>query len=137
MPLELQLQVIRASDFVRVSPQSGRPDFERSKTTLWDLARACRERGVHRALLDLRDVQPEPTPFFTHEQLMALVRLFHDVGFSNDQRLAVLYTTDPHDGVKFFAAISRESGWNVKAFADYEQGLNWLALTEQRFREAA
>jgi hypothetical protein len=137
MPLELQLQVIRASDFVRVSPDSGRPDFEKSKTTLWDLARACRERGVNRALLDLRDVRPEPAPFFTQEQLIALVHLFHDVGFANDQRLAVLYTTDPHEGIKVFTSVSQESGWNVKAFADYEQALNWLAFTEQHFREAA
>ena len=49
MPFELQ--VIRATEFVRVGPQ-GRLDLKTSKKTLATLAQACRKRGVDRALLD-------------------------------------------------------------------------------------
>lgn len=137
MPLDLELQIIRASDFIRVSARTGRPDFQSSKTTLIDLAQACQRRGICRALLDLREVQPGPTPVFTPEQLLALVDTFHGIGFSKHQRLAVLYTTDPHHGARFFAFISSEHGWNVKAFENYEQAINWLALIEEPTREAA
>jgi hypothetical protein len=51
--MPIQLHVIRASEFVRLDSQEYL-DFEASKQALQGLARACRKRGLDRAMLDLR-----------------------------------------------------------------------------------
>ena len=124
MPLELH--IIRASEFVRVSPQ-GHLDFESSKEALALLAHACRKRAVDRALLDLRALPTPPKPLFTPSELAALVGTFREAGFSRRQKLAVLYRSDPHRGARLFALISSMRGWQVRAFEDFEQALYWLS----------
>jgi len=127
MPVELQ--IIRASEFVRAGPE-GQPDFETSKEFLAKLAAACVHRHIHGALLDLREIQIGPKPKFTPVQLEALVNTFHEVGFSREYRLVVLYDHDPHHRARMFAFISKLQGWNVKAFGSYEEAIRWLALKE-------
>src|SRR6476646_9045748 len=100
MPFELQ--VIRATEFVRIGPQ-GRLDFKSSKKTLAMLAQACRKRGLDRALLDLRSLPVPAEPLFTPEELAELVGTFREVGFGLRQSLAVLYRSDPHHGARTFA----------------------------------
>ena len=133
MPFELQ--VIRATEFVRIGPQ-GRLDLKTSKKTLATLARACRKRGLDRALLDLRSLPVPATPLFTSAELADLVGTFREVGFGPRQGLAVLYKSDPHHGARTFAFISRMRGWRVRAFGDFEAALLWLseAVPEKRPR---
>ena len=131
MPFELQ--IIRATEFVRVGAQ-GKLDFKASKETLAALAQACRKRGLDRALLDLRSLPVPAKPVFTPSELGALVETFREVGFGPRQRLAVLYKSDPHLGARTFAFISRMRGWRVRAFGDFESALLWLSAgpAEQR-----
>jgi len=124
MPLELQ--IIRASEFIRLGAH-GRHDLATSRELLRALAAACRKRGIHRALLDLRDIHPGPIPMLSRSDLLALVNTFREVGFSEDQRLAVLYTEDPHRRARMFAFLSNLRGWNVKASKDFEESLLWLS----------
>lgn len=134
MPFELQ--IIRATEFLRIGPQ-GRLDFKASKETLATLAQACRKRGLDRALLDLRALPVPPKPLFTPSELAALVETFHEVGFGRRQRLAVLYKSDPHLGARTFAFIGRMRGWHVRAFEDFESALFWLsAAPTEKFRPA-
>jgi len=132
MPLELQ--IIRAGEFIRAGAQ-GRLDLAGSRSVLKELVCACRRRDIHRALLDLRDIHPGPTPFLTPDDLASLVNTFHEAGFSHDQRLAVLYAEDPHHGARLFAFISMLRGWNVRAFEDFENALTWLADIEDAAEE--
>ena len=125
MPIELQ--IIRASEFVRVGPQ-GDFDFESSHFVLSQLAAACRRRGISRALLDLRALQSKRLPVFSPTELATLIDTFHRIGFSHQDRLAVLYTDDPHHRVRMFAFIGKLRGWLVRAFDDdFEQALTWLS----------
>jgi hypothetical protein len=124
MPLELQ--IIRASDFIRLDPHS-HLDFNASREALHTIARACRKRGIDRAILDLRGLPIPDKPLFTRDELSALVESFHDAGFRRHQRLAVLYRQDPHRGVRKFAFISTLQGWSVRAFTDFEKALIWLS----------
>src|SRR3974390_112866 len=124
MPLELQ--IIRAHEFIRMGAQ-GRFDVAASKAVLADLARACRKRGLHQALLDLRALKPGPVPVFKPKDLVMLVSTFHDIGFNKKDRLAVLYSSDPHRRARLFAFISRIKGWSVGAFQNFEEALAWLA----------
>src|SRR5262245_10162842 len=129
MPLELQ--IIRASEFVRLGPQE-HLDFDASKQALAELARACRKRGVDRALLDLRELPTPPKPLFTRSELTSLVATFREAGFARNQRLAVLYRSDPHHGARLFAFIGRMRGWQVRAFGDFEEALFWLSAERKR-----
>jgi hypothetical protein len=124
--MALELQIIRASEFVRLGARD-RLDFKASKEALQQLAQACRKRGVDRALLDLRELPIPPKPLFTPQELAALVETFREVGFARQQRLAVLYRSDPHHGARLFAFISSMRGWQVRAFEAFEESLLWLS----------
>lgn len=124
MPLELQ--IIRAAEFIRLGAQ-GHFDLAASKAALAHLAGACRKRGIGRALMDLRELQPGPKPVFSPADLVVLVNTFREIGFTKQQRLAVLYRTDPHRRARLFAFISTLRGWHVRAFSDFEQALAWLS----------
>jgi hypothetical protein len=124
MPLELQ--VIRASDFIRLGA-NGHFDFAASKMVLAELASACRKRGIDRAMLDLRALHPGPTPVFTPTDLANLVNTFREIGFTRQQKLAVLYGDDPHHRARLFAFISTLRGWRVAAFGSFEEAMVWLS----------
>jgi hypothetical protein len=123
MPIELQ--IIRASDFVRLDAYE-HLNFQASKEALAVLARACRKRGLDRAMLDLRALPIPPKPLFTVSELASLVETFREAGFGRHQRLAVLYRSDPHRGARRFAFISRMRGWQVRAFGEFEEAFLWL-----------
>jgi hypothetical protein len=124
MPLELQ--IIRAREFIRLGVD-GHLDLASSCEMLRQLARACRLRGIDQALLDVREVHPGATPMLTADDLASLVNTFREVGFSNQQRLALLYSDDPHCRARMFASMSTQHGWNVKASEDFEETLLWLS----------
>jgi hypothetical protein len=130
----LEIQIIRANEFVRLGPRE-HLDFEGSKQTLYTLAQACRKRGVDRAVLDLRALPVPAKPLFNRDQLSALVQTFHHAGFTQNQRLAVLYRADPHQGIRKFAFISTLQGWHVRAFTDFEKALSWLSEQDTLERE--
>jgi hypothetical protein len=123
MPAELQ--VIRASEFVCLDPNE-HMDFEASKNELQKLAKACRKRGLHRALLDLRGLPILPRPHFNTKEVASLVGAFRDGGFTQKQRLAVLYEHDVYGIIRNFTLFSREQGLQVEAFLEYEKAMNWL-----------
>lgn len=124
MPLELQ--IIRAQEFIRMGAH-GHFDLKVSKAMLANLARACCKRGINQALLDLRALHPGPNPVFSPNDLLALVNTFREVGFTHKQRLAVLYSSDPHHRARLFSFIAALRGWKVQAFDSYEQAIVWLS----------
>jgi hypothetical protein len=124
MPLELQ--VIRASDFVRLSAE-GHFDLAASKAVLAELAGACHKRGIGRAMLDLRALHFGPTPVFSPTDLAKLVATFREIGFTHAEKLAVLYSSDPFHRARMFAFISKLRGWQVAAFGNFEEALVWLS----------
>jgi hypothetical protein len=128
MPLELH--IIRATDFVQVDPQ-GHFDLASSKAALALLAGACRKRGINQALVDLRALQPGPKPVFTPADLVELVNTFREVGFTHEERLAILYHSDPYKRARLFAFLSTIRGWNVRAFGDFEEALLWLSSGQE------
>jgi hypothetical protein len=128
MPLELQ--IIRASEFVRLGAH-GHFDLATSKAALAELAHACHKRGIERALMDLRDLHPGPKPVFSPADLSELVTTFQQVGFSKDLRLAILYKTDPHGRTRMFSMISVMHGWQVRCFQDFEKAVTWLSEEQQ------
>jgi hypothetical protein len=127
MPLDLE--IIRASEFIRVGPQ-GQLDLPASREVLKQLAQACHKRGLDRALLDLRQLRPAPTPTLSRDDLASLVTTFGEVGFSKRLRVAILYSTDPHRRARLFAFLTTLHGGQVKACNDFEDALYWLSERE-------
>jgi hypothetical protein len=128
MPQELQ--IIRASEFIRFGAH-GHFDLAASKAALAELVRACRKRGIDQAMMDLRALHPGPKPVFTPADLAALVSTFREIGFTHEQRLAVLYGADPHHRARLFAFLSTMHGWSVRAFGDFEKALLWLSEAQE------
>ena len=58
---------------------------------------------------------------------LAVVNTFQEIGFTHEQRLAVLYAADPHYGARLFAFIGMLRGWTVQAFDNFEEALAWLS----------
>ena len=133
MPLELQ--IIRASEFVRLGPEN-HLDMEESKKALVMIAKACRLRGINQAMLDLRHIPIPEKPLFTPTQLAELVDTFQRTGFGKHQRLAILYRSDPHHGARMFAFISKMRGCQVKAFHDFEAAITWLSEMGEEVKES-
>ena len=127
MPLDLQ--IIRASEFIRLGAK-GRVDLKASREILAEIARACRKRGVNRALVDVRALHQGPKPALSIQDLARLVSTFHEIGFRREQRLAVLYSSDPHHRARLFAFLSSLHGWQVRAFGEFEEAILWLWDTE-------
>jgi hypothetical protein len=127
--MPLNLQIIRASEFIRLGAK-GRVNVMESQEILAEIARACRKRGIDRALLDVRAVHIGPKPVFSIQDLAKLVSTFHELGFRKEHRLAVLYSADPHHRARLFAFLSNLHGWQVRAFHEFEEALVWLWQTE-------
>jgi hypothetical protein len=122
----MELQIIRAREFIRLGAH-GRIDLKASKEILAELAAACRKRGINQALLDLRALHPGPKPVFSPNDLVVLVSTFREIGFTHRERLAVLYSADPHHRARLFSFVATVHGWNVRAFDGFEEAVTWLS----------
>lgn len=124
MPLDLQ--IIRAREFIRLGPH-GHLNLAASKQILAELARACRLRAIDRAMVDVRDVKTELTP----DELAELVRAFEDVGFTRSHRLALLHRGDQDHRARTFALIGKLRGWKLQAFGSFEEAILWLSANDR------
>ena len=124
MPIELQ--IIRAQEFIRLGAH-GHFDLEASQAVLKQLAAACRKRGIHQALLDVRAVVPGQKPVFAPKDLVTLVETFGQAGFKRQDRVAVLYGSDPHHRASLFSFVATVHGWQVQAFNNFERAIYWLS----------
>ena len=131
----MELQIIRAQEFIRLGAR-GRIDLKASKEILAELAAACWKRGINQALLDLRALQVGPKPVFSPHDLAVLVNTFREIGFTHRQRLAVLYSADPHRRVRLFSFMATLHGWNVRPFDSFEKAVAWLSGAETDYAEA-
>ncbi len=95
MPQELQS--IRASESIRFGAH-GHFDLPASQAALADLVGVCRKQGIAHAMMDLQALHPGPKPVFSPADLAELVGTFRDVVFTREERLAILYGSDPTTG---------------------------------------
>jgi hypothetical protein len=59
-------------------------------------------------------------------QVYALARSFRDMGFRHEHKLAILH---PFHGerAEFFALCAAQRGWQVRAFVEFEDAVQWFA----------
>ena len=116
-----QLQVIKTSDFVKLD-KLGKIDLARTRQALEDVARACVERGMTCALLDARAAHGD----LSMADLYHLAGVFQAMGFRRDHRLAILHRKGG-EKAGFFATCASNRGWNVQAFDEFEQAMEWFS----------
>jgi hypothetical protein len=121
----MELQIIRASEFIRLGAH-GQLDLKASREVLVVLADACRKRSIDRALLDVRDIHTNLTP----SDLAELVQAFREIGFTVNQRLALLHRGDQNYRARMFAFIGALRGWTLRAFDSYEDAIGWLSTDD-------
>jgi hypothetical protein len=131
--MSFDLQVIRTEDFLRFGGNEKGLEPRESRAALERIARACIERGIDSALIDVRDMESDLTP----ADLYRLVSAFRQMGFKEQHRLAVLHRTragekvkffsmSPPERAEFFAQAAADAGWNVRAFDNYEDAVAWF-----------
>ena len=121
--MDLQLQIIHASDFLRACP-SGELDMEGSKQLLLTLAAANKPPADRDILIDLRTASGtrlEP------EQMVALVHVMVDHLASFQHKMALLLSPDaPGYRAGLMEHLADSRGFNVEVFKDFEQAMTWL-----------
>lgn len=115
------LHIVRPSDFVRLDPY-GRCHLEESRVALTTLAKQCVERGINCALLDVREMQAG----LSLGDIYLLANAFREMGFRTDHRLAILHRYGGTGQAEFFALAAADKGWNVRAFEEYEEAIDWF-----------
>ena len=114
----LELEIIRACEFIRAGAQ-GYPNMEASPRQSPGTGRGLPPAWNRSSIARCPRASPGATRLFTPDELAALVNTFHEIGFTYEQRLAVLYSEDPYHGVRMFAFIGALRGWRVRAFSEF------------------
>jgi hypothetical protein len=120
--MSYDLHMIKTSDFIRLDGQ-GKPDMIESRRALERVAKACIDRGCSCMLLDVRNVYSN----LRASDLYHLVTAFPEIGLTADHRVAVLHRYVGGERAEFFATLAWARGWNVRAFDDYEEAIDWFS----------
>jgi hypothetical protein len=120
--LPMELHVIRFREFVKLDGH-GHLDMEASHAALSQLAQLCRKRCIECSLLDGRDMQTGLTP----GEIAALVRDLAEMGFTRNQRIALLHRGDQSQRAGLFALIGNLRGWKIRTFVSFEEAIDWLS----------
>ncbi|PWU13426.1 MAG: hypothetical protein C5B50_19305 [Verrucomicrobia bacterium] len=130
--MNTEVQITRAREFVRLDTNN-QLDLEESRSAIKALANGCREREDVRVLMDMRLAGGDVGP----TDLAILVKAFCDIGFSSQQHLAVLHSSDQGYLDDMCASLSALHGWKIRPFEEFEEALDWLALNRDVLKEPA
>jgi len=121
-----KIKVITAGDFLEVTPD-GMINITTSRQLLLDIARAEHLPVDYELLIDFRDTESD----------LSVTDMYHLAAelcqYGDTFRRKVALLVDPgvnFDRASFFETASRNRGFLVNAFTDYEMTMRWLLLTE-------
>ena len=118
-------KLISAKDFIKTHP-TGEPDLEQSKKILIELAAIAEPPADYEILLDVRDSYGHLSFFDMYELVAEFGR--HRSSFRN--KIAFLCRTDDQfDRGRFLELCARNRGFQVGAFTDFQETIEWLQTT--------
>ena len=125
--MELNMRMIRAKEFLKTAP-SGELDLETSKRVLLKLALKSSAPSQYDILIDLRGA----TSFLSIFDVAKLVQVMIEHRESFRSKLAIL-TIPGHrfDIAKFMEMCAEYRGFDVAAFKDFEEAMNWLMTSTE------
>jgi hypothetical protein len=120
--VELHCKVIHAKDFLKVKP-SGETDLEESKLVLGKILEMTELPGSYEILLDVRDAYGN----LDEQDLWELVAELGQHRSRFRSKIAILAREDVQiNKAIFFELCAQMVGFNVSAFTDFEQAIEWL-----------
>jgi hypothetical protein len=120
--MPVKLKIIRAHDFLVMSAD-GEYDFDAAKRILVEIALAKHSPPDFEVLLDLRHAMFNLST--TDIYYLAAELVAHHEAFR--EKLAILVRPGiSFDQAEFFETCAHNRGFNVDAFCDFEDAINWL-----------
>ncbi len=115
-------RIIRGGDFIKAKP-TGEIDLERSKKLLGEIAEIAGSPAEYEILLDVRDARSK----LTHTELYEFVAELGRRRSAFRNKIAVLCRQDEQlNRVRFMQLCATNRGFEVDAFTDYEQAMEWI-----------
>lgn len=130
--MSLTVHVIRPEDFLRLK-SDGYLDFPESKKLLFQIGTMMKTQGIDYAILDLRQARGSTSV----TELYELATTLDEAGFQPSYHLAILYGADPEEKVRFFSLCASNRGWQIGAFATFEEAFEWLNKSQEIAMEPA
>ena len=118
------IRIIHAHEFIQANPE-GRLDLERTKAMLIAIASASAPSNDYDILVDTRDANAK----MDVGELWDLAAELHKYREALSRKTAVLVTPEQSDYAGFFAVCAQERGFQVSAFTNLGDAVEWLATT--------
>ena len=115
------VRVIQARDFIRATPE-GVADLKAAENLLAELARHANSLEEFDVLVDTRHVSGS----LTAAQLWFLAEQLARYHGSFAHKTAILCPVERFDHAQFFALCAEHRGFNIMAFDNYEDAMEWL-----------
>jgi hypothetical protein len=130
--MDLNLRLIYAKDFLKMAP-TGELDLDTSKRLILNLAREHASPGQYDVLIDTRQTTGKLTLFDIAEMVNVMIE--HRGSFRS--KVAVLTSHDyKFEHAKFMELYANNRGFQIGAFDDFEEAMNWLMTSNELTEDA-
>ena len=125
--MTIDVRVIEPKDFIRTTA-NGELDLDVSKELMRRTAKEMQSTPIRRILLDSRQAVAN----WTASSLYEIAVVFTDDPAFQNTRVAILTRRERIDNARFMALVANSPGAQMMAFDDFEDAIDWLALSGQR-----
>jgi hypothetical protein len=125
--MDSNIRIIRARDFLKTTP-TFKVDLETSKQFFLKLAQENAAPRQYDLLIDLR----RTTGNLSFPEIAEVVKLIIENRDSFRSKIAILTTPGiKFENAKFAALYANNRGFQVAAFTDFEETINWLMSSSE------
>jgi hypothetical protein len=125
--MTIDVRVVQTKDFIRTTA-NGELDLNVSKDLMRRTAEEMKSTPIRRILLDSR----QAVASWTASTLYEIAVVFTDDPAFQNTRVAILTRRERIDNARFMTMVANGRGAQMMAFDDFEDALDWLALSGQR-----
>jgi hypothetical protein len=125
--MTIDVRVVQTKDFIRTTA-NGELDLNVSKDLMRRTAEEMKSTPIRRILLDSR----QAVASWTTSTLYEIAVVFTDDPAFQNTRVAILTRRERIDNARFMTMVANGRGAQMMAFDDFEDALDWLALSGQR-----
>ena len=120
--MKAEIKFVKTRDFIKTTA-SGQLNLEQSKKVLEEIARLNTPDDLHDILVDIRETEPGLSLSDIYELVTAVGN--HRQAFR--KKIAILMGAQhDFDKARFLEMCASNRGYNVNAFDDFEEAVNWL-----------
>jgi hypothetical protein len=129
--MDLNIRIIHARDFLKTTP-TFQVDMETSKQFFLKLARENAPPRRYDLLIDLRGTTGE----LSLTEITEVVKVLIEHRDSFRLKIAILITPGVRfEKAKFAALYANNRGFQVAAFTDFEETINWMMTSSEALSE--